>query len=90
MSIRIAVPSFLQSFAGGNASVEVSGRTVGECLDGLAAGYPEVRKMLFDENGRLRSYVGFYVNGQNAFPEGPSKQVHDGDEIRLLYAIGGG
>jgi molybdopterin converting factor small subunit len=46
--------------------------------------------MLVDDSGRLHSYVGIYINGQDAFPGEMSKPVKSGDEIHVLYALAGG
>ncbi len=90
MSVRISIPMFLQSFAGEKDVVETKGRNVGECLDDLGAQYPDMKKLLFDAKGKLHSYVGIYVNGQDAFPEELAKPVSDGDLVHILYMIAGG
>jgi len=90
MSIRINVPIFLQPFTGNKEIVEAEGKTVGECLGVLMKEYPEVRKMLVDDNGKLHSYVGIYINGQDAFPGEMARAVETGDEIHVLYALAGG
>ncbi len=90
MSVKINMPIFLQPFTANKGAIEVEGETVGECLGVLMKSYPEVRKMLVDENGKLHSYVGVYINGQDAFPGEMSKKVKAGDEIHVLYALAGG
>jgi molybdopterin converting factor small subunit len=90
MSVKISMPIFLQPFTGNKDSVEVEGETVGECLGVLMKTYPDVRKMLVDDKGKLHSYVGVYINGQDAFPGEMSKRVKSGDEIHVLYALAGG
>jgi molybdopterin converting factor small subunit len=90
MSVKINMPIFLQPFTANKDSIDVEGETVGECLGVLMKAYPDVRKMLVDEKGKLHSYVGIYINGQDAFPEEMSKRVQSGDEIHVLYALAGG
>jgi molybdopterin converting factor small subunit len=46
--------------------------------------------MVFDKKGKLHNYIGIYVNGEDAFPQQLAKAVRDGDEIHILYIIGGG
>jgi len=90
MSIRIAIPSYLQSSTGNLETVEVNGSTVSGCLDSLVKQFPGIEKMLFDKNGKLLSYVGIYINGEDTYPDELAKPVKDGDELHILYIIGGG
>ena len=90
MSVRINLPVFLQAFTDDKETMDVEGRNVGECLGVLMKVHPGVKKMLVDDKGKLHSYVGIYINGQDAFPDEMAKPVKDGDEIHVLYALGGG
>ena len=69
---------------------EVDGSTVGECISHLIAQFPGIGKMLFAENGQLHAYVNIYINGEDTYPEELAKPVKDGDELHILYIIGGG
>ncbi len=90
MSIKIDIPSYLQLFTNSMEAVEVNGSTVGECLNHLVTQLPGIEKMLFAKNGKLLGYVNIYVNGEDAYPEELAKPVKDGDELNILYIIGGG
>ncbi len=90
MSVKVTMPVFLQPFTSNTETIEVEGKTVGECLGILMSSYPEIKNMLVDQNGKLHSYVGVYVNGQDAYPGEMNKRVEDGDEIHVLYALAGG
>ena len=90
MSIKITSPSYLQPYTNDTETVEVSGSMVGECINHLVKQFPDMEKMLFSKNGKLHSYVGLYTNGEDAYPEELAKPVNDGDEIYILYIIGGG
>ena len=90
MSIKINIPWHLRSSTNSMAVVEVNGSTVGECLSHLVKQFPGVEKTLFDENGKLHFYIDLYVNNASAYPEELAKPVKDGDELRILYIIGGG
>ena len=52
-------------------------------MDGLMKKYPGVKKMLVDDRGKLHSYVGIYINSQDAFPDELTKPIKDGDELTL-------
>ena len=90
MSIKMGVPPYLQAFTNNVEVVEVNGSTVGECLDHMVEQFPGIEKMLFEQKGKLRAYVGVYINGKDAYPGELANPVKDGDEIYVLYIIGGG
>ena len=90
MSVKITIPSYLQPFADNRPVVEVDESTVGQCLDHLVTQFPDIEKMLFTRNGDLHPYVGIYINGQDAYPGELVRPVKDGDELFILYVIGGG
>ena len=90
MSIKIVIPLYLQPFTNNLEAVEVDGSTVGVCFNNLTKQFSGMEKMLFDKNGKLLSYVGIYVNGEDAYPEELAKPIEDGDELHIIYIIGGG
>ena len=90
MSIKVEVPSYLQSYTKDMEVVEVNGSTVGECLDHLVEQFPAIENELFDKDGMILHYVDVYVNGMSAYPEELVKPVKDGDELYILYIISGG
>jgi len=90
MSIKIEIPSYLQPYTNNMEVVEVNGSTVGGCLNHLVKQFPGIEKMLFAKNGKLFGYVAIYINGEDAYPEELAKPVKDGDELDILYIIGGG
>jgi adenylyltransferase/sulfurtransferase len=62
---RILLPTPLRPFAGGSTSVEVEGATVTDALRRLVAAHEGLRPHLYDEAGRLRSYVNVYKNEED-------------------------
>ncbi len=90
MSVKIDLATYLQTYAGDQAAIEVEGRTVGECVAALVHRFPGIEKMLFSPNGKLHGYVGIYLNGEDIFPEELAKPVKHGDEVHIMYLISGG
>jgi len=90
MSIKIDIPSYLQSFTNNQEIIEVKGNTVGECLAQLIKQFAGMRKMLFTKDNRLHGYVSIYINGEDAYPNELARPVKDKDKIMILYIIGGG
>jgi adenylyltransferase/sulfurtransferase len=91
MATPILIPTALRSFVDGQARVEVEGRTVGEVLAALAARYGELRRHLYDDGGRLRSFVNVYVNDHDVRSlQREATPVGAGDVVSIVPAIAGG
>ena len=88
MSVRINLGSGFQPHIGNREAVEVEGRTVRECLTNLTRKYPEIKNMLFDENGTLLALM---VRSQRLIRQDEIDMgVVDGDEISLIAITSGG
>ena len=88
---KILIPTALRQFTGQQDSVDVAGNTVGEALKALTEKFPDVRKNLFNDQGKLRSFVNVYVNDEDIrFLGGDSHPFEDGDEVMLIPSIAGG
>ena len=73
------------------SEIELEGTTVGEVIGAFSDEYPETKKVLFDESGKLRSFINIFVNSDNIRNlQGYETAVKDGDEIMLIPAIAGG
>ena len=90
MSIKINIPSYMKSSTNNMEVVEVNGNTVGECLNHLVKQFPGMKKQLFSKNGNLFENIIISVNGESAYPEQLAKPVKDGDELNIIFIIGGG
>ncbi|MBA7680360.1 hypothetical protein ES703_88675 [subsurface metagenome] len=90
MSIKISIPSYMRSFTNNMKVVEVNGSTVGVCLNHLVKQFPGMKKQLFSKNGNLFENIIISVNGESAYPEQLTKPVKDGDELNIMFVIGGG
>jgi adenylyltransferase/sulfurtransferase len=93
MSVSILIPTPLRRYVGGAKGVEVTADTVEGALSALADKSPDLRRQLFDDNGRVRSYVNVFLGDQNVRNLGASGQpvpVRDGDVLTLVPAIAGG
>ncbi len=59
---RILIPTPLRQFAEKNDTVEAEGATVGEVLAALTTRFPDLKKQLYSEEGKLRSFVNVYIS----------------------------
>ncbi len=86
----IKIPTPLRAYTAGNAVVTVSGTTVAEVLDDLAAQHPSLRQHLFD-GGELRSFVNVFIGEDNTRDlQGLVTPVRDNDTLRIIPSIAGG
>jgi molybdopterin converting factor small subunit len=88
---KVKIPTPLRQYTGGNAELEVGGRTAGETLGNLAAEYPDLRQHLYTGDGRLRSFVNVYVGDEDIrYLDGPDTEVAGNDELSIIPSIAGG
>lgn len=72
-------------------TVDVEGTTVREAMNALVALYPDVRRHLYTEDGKLRSFVNLYVNDEDIrYLQKEETAVKDGDSISIVPSIAGG
>ena len=62
---KVLIPTPLRQFADKQDSVNVAGATVGEVLSALTTQFPDLRKQLFNDEGKLRSFVNVYLNDED-------------------------
>jgi molybdopterin converting factor small subunit len=88
---KVKIPTPLRQYTGGNAELEVGGRTAGETLRNLAAEYPDLRQHLYTGDGKLRSFVNVYVGDEDIrYLDGPETEVARDDELSIIPSIAGG
>src|SRR5690349_20076307 len=88
---KILIPTALRQFTAQSDSVEVNGTTVGDALRSLTERYPELRKNLFNDQGKLRSFVNVYVNDEDIrYLEKDATKLTGGETISIVPSIAGG
>jgi molybdopterin/thiamine biosynthesis adenylyltransferase/rhodanese-related sulfurtransferase/molybdopterin converting factor small subunit len=88
---RILLPTPLRPYAGGASSVEVGGRTVGAALESLLGRHDGLRRHLYDEAGKLRSFVNIYRNDEDVrYLQKEETAVSEGDTLSIIPSIAGG
>ena len=88
----VLIPTAYRGPTRGESRIEVSGSTLGACLDEIEAGYPGFRELVVDARGGLHRFVKLFLNGEEL---GRGSEVFDlpvsaDDEIEVLAAIAGG
>ncbi|MCE2543084.1 MAG: MoaD/ThiS family protein [Acidobacteria bacterium] len=91
MPTRILIPTPLRVYAGKQDVIEVEGRTVGELLANMTAEYTELRKHLYNEEGRLRAFVAIFLNDDDIrFLDKEATPVKEGDTVSIIPTVAGG
>jgi adenylyltransferase/sulfurtransferase len=88
---KVSIPTPLRQFTEQKDTVEFGGTTVGEVLGGLTAQYSGLRQHLFNDEGKLRSFVNVYLNDEDIrYLDKTDTAVKDGDTITIIPSIAGG
>jgi molybdopterin/thiamine biosynthesis adenylyltransferase/rhodanese-related sulfurtransferase/molybdopterin converting factor small subunit len=88
---KILIPTPLRQFADKQDSVQLPGSTVGEVLKSLTGQYSELRRHLYNEEGKLRSFVNVYVNDEDIrYLNKEATPLTDGDTVSIVPSIAGG
>lgn len=88
---KVLIPTPLRQYVEKRDSVEVAGATVGEALGALTTKYEDLRRQLYNDEGRLRSFVNVYVNDEDIRYLGrEATPLNTEDTISIVPSIAGG
>ena len=88
---KVLIPTPLRQFTGKQDAVTVSGATVGEVLNNLTTQFPDLRKQLFNDEGKVRSFVNVYLNDEDIrYLQKEQTPVSPGDTISIIPSVAGG
>ncbi len=91
MSVKVMIPTPLRAHAEGKAAAEFQAKTVAEALDHLTAEFAELKRHLYTDEGKLRSFVNVYLNGEDIrYLSQEGTATKDGDTINIIPSIAGG
>jgi sulfur-carrier protein len=88
----IIIPTPLRQYVGGQAKIEVNAPTVKGALDALTLERPELRKHLFNPEGKVRAFVNLYLNDEDVryLPQKEDSAVMENDTLTIIPSIAGG
>ena len=88
---RILIPTPLRQFAEKQDTVEAEGATVGEVLATLTTRFPALKKQLYNDEGKLRSFVNVYLNDDDIrYLNKDATPVAATDTLSIVPSIAGG
>jgi MoaD family protein len=88
---KILIPTPLRPYTDKQDAVDATGATVGELLADLTQKHSGLKAHLYNEQGKLRSFVNVYVNDEDIrYTGGLDTSLADGDTVVILPAVAGG
>ena len=91
MATKILIPTPLRPYTDKQEAVEAAGGTIGELLSDLTTKYSGLKAHLYNEQGKLRSFVNIYLNDEDIrYTGGLETAVKAGDMLDVLPALAGG
>ena len=88
---KVLIPTALRQYADKKDSVELVGANVGEVLSALTAQFPDLKKQIFNDEGKLRSFVNVYLNDEDIrYLKKNETPVAAGDTLSIVPSIAGG
>jgi len=87
----VIIPTPLRKFTNNTPRVQVAATTVQEIVDDLTLNFPELKRHLLDEQGKLRTFVNVFV-GDDDIRNLQQEQtaVQENTVVSIVPAIAGG
>jgi adenylyltransferase/sulfurtransferase len=89
--VTVRIPTALRAYAGHEARSAVQAASVGEALHALVAKHPALKQHLYEDDGRLRSFVNVYLGERDVRElQGSATPVREGDTLLIVPSVAGG
>ena len=87
----VIIPTPLRKFTNNTARVNVKAGNVQDIVDDLSFNFPDLKKHLLDENGKIRSFVNVFVGDDDIRDlQNEHTSVKEDAVISIVPAIAGG
>lgn len=91
MTVKVLIPGPLRRYTANLESLELEGSSVFEILADLTGRYGDLKKHLYNEDGKLRNFVNVYVNDEDIRDLNQQEtSVQASDVISIVPSIAGG
>jgi adenylyltransferase/sulfurtransferase len=91
MATKIMIPTPLRPFTDKKDAVEADGKTVGELLADLTTRHAGLKAHLYNDQGKLRSFVNVYVNDEDIrYLQKEQTPINPGDTVSIIPSVAGG
>src|SRR5947207_797922 len=91
MATKILIPTPLRPYTDKKDAVDADGATVGELLADLTTKHAGLKGHLYNEQGKLRSFVNIYVNDDDIrYLQKEQTPVTSADTVSIIPSVAGG
>src|SRR5918995_5541018 len=91
MATKILIPTPLRPYTDKKDAVEADGATIGELLADLTRRHSGLKAHLYNEQGKLRSFVDVYLNDEDIrYLQKEQTPVSPSDTISIIPSVAGG
>jgi adenylyltransferase/sulfurtransferase len=91
MPVTIHIPTPLRPYTEKLDRIELDAGTIGELLSALTTKYVGLKPHLYNEHGRLRSFVNVYVNDEDIrYLQKDQTPLKTGDTVSIIPSVAGG
>jgi molybdopterin/thiamine biosynthesis adenylyltransferase/rhodanese-related sulfurtransferase/molybdopterin converting factor small subunit len=91
MPTKILIPTPLRPYTDKKDAVEADGATIGELLADLTRRHSGLKAHLYNDQGKLRSFVNVYLNDEDIrYLQKEQTPVSAGDTVSIIPSVAGG
>src|SRR5207244_12269269 len=91
MATKILIPTPLRPFTDRKDAVDAEGKTVGELLTDLTTKHSGLKAHLYNDQGKLRSFVNIYINDEDIrYLQKEQTPIKAGDTVSIIPSVAGG
>ena len=89
--VTIIIPTALRQHTNNEDELKLNARTVNDALKELVTAFPNLKRHLYSDNGRLRNFINIYLNEEDIrYKEGEKTALKEGDTLMIVPAVAGG
>lgn len=90
-SVKVQIPSALESRIGAGGDLPVTAQSVAEAISHLSQDFPALEQVIFAANGRMRGFINLYLNDTDIRDlDGFETSLNEGDCLAIVPAVAGG
>ncbi len=87
----VVIPTPLRKFTNQTSKLQVSASTIGEVIESLTRDFPDLKKHLLDDQGKVRSFVNIFAGDEDIRDLQQEKTaVGEATIVSIVPAIAGG
>ncbi len=88
---KVIIPTPLRQYAGKQEAIDLQAKTIGELLTQLTTQHSDLRRHLYTDDGKLRSFVNVYLNDEDVrYLQKENTPVQENDVVSIVPSIAGG